>query len=136
MSPGLRRLKKRSEYLRVASSGHRWATPGLILQQRRRDAAGAAAPDDEPAPIGVGLTASRKVGTAVARNRARRRLRAVAAEVLPDRGRPGHDYVLIARAATLSRAYIDLVGDLTSALARIGAKAARSRPSGDRAGRA
>ena len=48
--------------------------------------------------IRIGITASRKIGNAVARNRAKRRLRAAAREALPLSGRPGHDYVLVARA--------------------------------------
>lgn len=50
------------------------------------------------------------------RNRAKRRLRAAAAQILPLLGRSGHDYVLIAKAATLSRPYAALVADLTKAL--------------------
>ena len=78
--------------------------------------------------IRVGFTASRKVGPAVARNRARRRLRAVVREVLPRCGRPGFDYVVIARAGTLSRPYAALVGDLTTAVEKIAAGAKRRGP--------
>lgn len=78
--------------------------------------------------IRVGFTASRKVGSAVARNRARRRLRAVAREVLPQRGRPGFDYVLIARSGTLDRPYAALVEDLNTAVEKIAAGARRRGP--------
>ena len=67
----------------------------------------------------VGFTASRKVGNAVMRNRAKRRLRAAAAEVLAREGRPGTDYVLIARGATGGRPYAELVGDLEAALRQV-----------------
>ncbi len=67
----------------------------------------------------LGLTASKKVGNAVARNRAKRRLRALANEVLPDHGKPGMDYVLIGRPATPCRAYADLRQDLLVALERL-----------------
>lgn len=77
----------------------------------------------------VGFTASKRVGNAVARNRAKRRLRAVAAEVLPLYAAPGHDYVVIGRQATLDRDWDDLKGDLEQALRRIGASVAK----GDRA---
>lgn len=121
MPPSLRRLRKRPEFLRVARARRSWTTPGLILQARRRpDEARDAAPKAQAAAIGVGFTASRKVGSAVQRNRARRRLRAVAREVLPTAGRPGYDYVLIARAATPRRPYIELSRDLKTALARLG----------------
>lgn len=86
--------------------------------------------------IRVGFTASRKVGTAVERNRARRRLRAAVAEVLPELGQPGHDYVMIARRATLSRGYGDLLNDLRMALKRLAGEgrysAAKGPGSGDR----
>ncbi len=76
--------------------------------------------DDAAHDLRVGFTASRKVGPAVARNRARRRLRAAADRVMPASARPGHDYVIIARAATLGRPFADLVGDLEGALRRLG----------------
>ena len=69
----------------------------------------------------VGFTVSRKVGNAVARNRARRRLRAAVDQVIPTRARPGHDFVVIGRAATLTRPFNALVGDLTTALQRLDA---------------
>lgn len=69
----------------------------------------------------VGFTVSRKVGNAVARNRARRRLRAAVDRVMPMRARPGNDFVVIGRAATLTRPFECLVGDLTTALQRLDA---------------
>ena len=71
----------------------------------------------KPGRLRVGFTASRKVGGAVERNRAKRRLRAVAAAVLPLLGREGTDYVLVARPATLGRAYGGLLEDLAMTLA-------------------
>lgn len=85
---------------------------------------------DRDAAVRFGITASRKVGGAVDRNRAKRRLRAAAAEVLPVAGRPGCDYVLIARAATLSRPYGDLVQDLESAVAALGQRRNEKRSAG------
>ena len=122
MTPSLRRLRKRPEFLRVARAGRRWVTPGLILQVRRGSRRFFRLAPDETEAIGVGFTASRKVGKAVERNRARRRLRAVAREVLPTAGAPGYDYVLIARAGTLGRPYIELSKDLKTALARVSAE--------------
>jgi len=69
--------------------------------------------------VRVGFTASRKVGNAVLRNRAKRRLRAAAAAVLVRDGRKGTDYVLIARGATGERPYAELVHDLEAALRQI-----------------
>ena len=113
MASGLVRLKSRADFLRVAAGRRRAVRPGLVLQAGTQPPAGGAA------PMRVGFTASRKVGNAVLRNRAKRRLRAAAAEVLAAAGRKGTDYVLIARAATSERAYGDLVGDLVSALHQI-----------------
>ena len=110
----LGRLKKRSEFLAAARKGRKAVTPGLVLQAlSRRDAEGAAA-----APR-FGLTASRKVGNAVTRNRARRRLRAAAGELLPRFGRCGTDYVLIARGDTPTRPYQALLEDLRGALTKV-----------------
>jgi len=72
------------------------------------------------AAVRVGFTASRKVGSAVARNRARRRLREAARQVLPAQARPGYDLVLVARRETLTRTFAALVADLEVALRRLG----------------
>lgn len=114
----LDRLKKRREFLRVAG-GRKRVMPGLILQARPSEGGGAAG-------VRVGFTVSRKVGNAVVRNRARRRLRAAAEAVLAERGRPGCDYVLVGRAATPARPYAALVGDLEAALQAIERRASRA----------
>ena len=115
------RLKHRAEFLKVAGAGRKFVAPGLILQVLRREPAGIAAVDDARSGDGtrVGYTASRKVGIAVARNRARRRLRAAVAQIMPGYAVPGHDYVLVARAATLKRPYPALLEDLKTALRRL-----------------
>ena len=88
-----------------------------------------------PAAIRLGITASRKVGNAVARNRARRRLREVAWLVLPASAAPAQDYVLVGRAATLQRPFAMLVADLEAALQRLRAwrpaSAARTEEMGE-----
>ncbi len=71
------------------------------------------------AEIGIGLTASKKVGNAVERNRARRRLRALATGDLRRLAKPGTDYVMIARRTTLTRPWPDLQHDLYRALRRL-----------------
>lgn len=75
---------------------------------------------DKARSLRLGITASRKVGNAVARNRARRRLRAAAHLVLPACAAPGFDYVVIARPQTLTRPFVALVADLKDALRRLG----------------
>jgi len=101
----MERLKKRADFLRAAS-GIRRVTPSLTLETCAGD----------NAVIRVGFTATRKVGNAVVRNRAKRRLRAAAAAVLPLSGRAGNDYVLVARPGTLTRPFLYLREDLAAAL--------------------
>lgn len=67
----------------------------------------------------IGFTASRKVGGAVQRNRAKRRLRALARAVMPELARPGFDYVLVARTAVLTCPYGRLEADLAAALTEL-----------------
>lgn len=80
----------------------------------------------------VGFTVSKKVGNAVVRNRARRRLRAVAAELLAEHARPGNDYVLIGRAGTPERPFAALRGDLLKALERTDSLRAPATDGADR----
>ena len=116
MAAPIERLKQRSEFLRVAAARRKWVTPGLILQ-----AASMPAGSDNQT-FRIGYTASRKVGGAVRRNRARRRLRAAVAEVMASRAQAGRDYVLIARPATVERRFTDLISDLKSAFDGLAAK--------------
>lgn len=128
------RLKTRRDFLRVAATRRKWVTPGFILQIAPNPAAapapadGSASPaaagssDSDTAGLRVGFTTSRKVGNAVKRNRARRRLRAVADQVMPQYAKPGYDYVLIGRAdATVSLPFDQMLHDLRWALKRLGA---------------
>ncbi len=114
MTGSLATLKVRADFLRVAAGRHKAVTPGLILQAAPRALASKSGP-----VVHVGFTASRKVGNAVIRNRAKRRLRAAARQILPEWGRPGTDYVLIARGATPGRPYAALLADLAAALRRV-----------------
>jgi len=114
----LERLRRREDFLRVAGGRRKWVAPGLILQTSPNPAVAGERVADA---IRVGFTASRKVGGAVVRNRARRRLKAAAAEVLAQHAAPGRDYVLVARAATPTRPYAALIGDLEIALRRLDA---------------
>ena len=123
MASGLVRLKTRADFVHVAARGRRAVRPGFILQAAARPV------ETESGTVRIGFTASRKVGNAVIRNRAKRRLRAVAAQVLAQHGRPGTDYVLIARSTTGDRAYPELVADLETALHQVerGPRESRAR---------
>jgi len=102
-------LRKRSEFLYVRDGAY--AARGAIVIQTREN------PDiADYSGIRFGVTATKRIGNAVIRNRAKRRLRAVARELLPLLGRPGQDYVLIARDRTPSRDWDQLLQDATRAL--------------------
>ncbi len=108
-------LTKRADFVR-ASSALRAPTPGFTLQARPRL-------DGEAGGVRVGFTCSKKVGNAVARNRAKRRLREMARAVLAEQGHVGWDYVLIGRpGATAALPFAQLLSDLSAALARVHAK--------------
>ncbi len=107
-------LTKRADFLRAAQA-RRQGTPGFLLQARKRRE-----DEAEPGIIRIGYTCSKKIGNAVTRNRAKRRLREIARAVLPLQGRPGWDYVLVGRPeATVTRDFAELQADLVRALERI-----------------
>ena len=108
------RLKKRSEFLFVRN-GARFTTPSLVLQARPR---ADSAPGLEMLAR-FGFTATKTLGGAVIRNRARRRLKEAVRLSAPLHAVKGYDYVLIARAGTLQRPFIELIGDLERALAKV-----------------
>jgi len=107
------RLKRRAEFLRVAGRGRKAPTAGLVLQALARD-------DDGPARLG--FTVTRKVGNAVVRNRARRRLKEAARLLLREAAPRGVDLVLIGRDATGRRAFAALMDDLKRALDKVGVR--------------
>jgi ribonuclease P protein component len=110
----LETLQNRSDFLK-ANHGKRQGTPGFLLQARKR-----AGDEATPEMIRIGYTCSKKVGNAVERNRAKRRLREVARLVLPLEGKAGWDYVLIGRReVTAIRPFETLKRDLSGALGKI-----------------
>jgi ribonuclease P protein component len=147
VSGTLARLKRRADFLSVAAARRKWVAPGVIVQARRRAGESPRASKDAPLPgravpptggqmeelprhrrpmqtdpsrARVGFTVSRKVGSAVARNRVRRRLKAAVASLEPGCVDGGMDVVVIGRTETLKRSFPDLIGDLTQAFKRLG----------------
>jgi len=107
MSAAVETLKRRCVFIGAAATEKSRALRGLVLQ---------ASPNNNSQNIRVGYTASRRVGNAVRRNHARRRLRAAVREVMPLHAARGYDYVVIARAATVARPFAALRDDLEIAL--------------------
>lgn len=99
------RLLRRAEFLRTAASSIRFVAPGFVLQKAR----------ETGLHVRYGLTATKKLGNAVARNRARRRLRVLAEKILRVQALPC-DYVLVARSGALSLPFAALEADLAKAL--------------------
>lgn len=103
-------MNKRADFLRAAGS-KRQGTTGFHLQARNRG---------DAAPMRVGFTCSKKVGNAVARNRAKRRLREISRLVLTGHGLPGWDYVLVGRPdVTAAHDFAQMQTDLIWALRRV-----------------
>ncbi|WP_224813524.1 ribonuclease P protein component [Hasllibacter sp. MH4015] len=114
--PKLVTLQKRADFLRAAKA-RRIPMPAFLLQARQRAADEA---PDAPEAIRVGFTCSKKVGNAVTRNRAKRRLREIARAILPAEGHAGWDYVLIGRAeATATHDFSAMKADLSRALRKV-----------------
>jgi len=113
----MQRLRRRADFL-AAAAGAKAVANAFVLQARARG-------DDKPARVGFAV--ARKVGTAVERNRIRRRLREIARRTAPLGMRPGHDYVLIGRRMALSQSFEQMLAELARALRRVHAEQANSR---------
>ena len=106
----IERLKSRPQFL-AAAKGVSEARGAVVVQRLDRA--------DGEATVRLGFTATRKVGGAVVRNRAKRRLREAARALAPELARPGSDYVFIARMGTADRPWDRLLDDVKSALTRL-----------------
>ena len=105
------RLKRRADFLRVASRGRKAAMPGLVLQALARPDGGTAR---------LGFTVTKKVGNAVVRNRTRRRLKEAARLLLQARPVMDVDLVVVGRDGTRGRPFPALMDDLRRALDKAG----------------
>ena len=118
------RLRKRPEFLACAKAPY--CARGAVLIQAR--------PRDEGLPetgiVRTGFTATKRIGGAVERNRAKRRLREAARLILPDLAHPGTDYVFVARGGVTTRPWPRLLDDVKSALLRLAADRDRPQPPG------
>ena len=129
------RLKKRSQFLALARKGHKAVRPTMVVQslsltrdeetkarslarQTHNPAHNSTHPCAQPFAY-VGFTASKKVGNAVARNRAKRRLTAAARQHLPHLANPGQALVLIARGAAINAPFAQIENDLKTAMGRL-----------------
>tara|TARA_A100000164_G_scaffold370272_1_gene396112 strand:+ start:429 stop:827 length:399 start_codon:yes stop_codon:yes gene_type:complete len=96
--PKLIKITKKNEYLKMRS-GLKISSPGFILQARYRENEDSV----DQSSIRYGLTCSKRVGNAVKRNRAKRRLRALVNDIIPINGLKGWDYVLIGKEQTTEK---------------------------------
>ena len=103
-------IKKRSDFLKIQSKGKKWVSHGLIIQTM----------PNEDAIKRIGFTVTKRTDkSAVKRNRIKRRLRAAAADILPQSAKNGHDYILGGRPQTLTRPYDTLKNDIKWCLGKM-----------------
>lgn len=106
-------IKKRPDFLHVTRNGFKAVRSGFVLQAAKTRRV------FNPPVFRIGYTATKKIGNAVCRNRAKRRLRAVCAALLPVEAVAGYDYVVVARFATIDIPYKKLYRDFNFALKEI-----------------
>lgn len=125
---GLATLKRRSEFLRIRG-GQRWSCDAFVIEGKARPENGAVyGPPGAPANTPrFGFTVTRKIGSAVTRNRIRRRLREALRIIPPGLARDGWDYVVVARPGAATVTFSDLQTLLLAGLGKLHAARTRSR---------
>ncbi len=113
----MERLRQRADFL-AAATGIKVPASAFVLQTLKRQ---------DPGPIRVGFTVSKKVGNAVERNRVRRRLREAVRLSGGGRFQPGHDYVLVGRRPALELPFDRIRQDLEQAVARAHSRISTTR---------
>ncbi|AGI69742.1 putative ribonuclease P [Octadecabacter antarcticus 307] len=104
-------MKTRANFVAASKARYQTAASLTVQMRDRRDGDNA---------VRVGFTCSKKVGNAVARNRAKRRLREIARLDLPTLAKAGHDYVLIGKKdVTENRDFEALRADFAKALGKL-----------------
>jgi ribonuclease P protein component len=108
----LQSLKASSDFQRISRLGKKCSFPAFIMQVLRHEG--------EAKPFRLGLTVSRKVGNAVVRNRAKRRLREMVRTSVALEKLAGFDIVLIGRASARERDFSLMKQDFLSGLEKLG----------------
>ena len=102
----MKTIPSRTRFLAARSKGKKALARGLVIQAIALDS------NDWR----IGLTATKKIGNAVTRNKARRRMRALARDHLSPLAKNGVDYVLIARHDTATANWQDMANGLQKAI--------------------
>ena len=117
MTPLIDKLKDRRDFQNIARNARRWTGSCFVVQARA-----SANPDSL---FRFGLTASRKVGNAIVRNRCKRRLREVVRGLAREAATAqtplkGYDLVIIARTSCATADFAVLGADLRRACQHLG----------------
>lgn len=112
-------LRHRADFLKLQKDGQKWITPAFVIQTMQHD--------ENFSPPEIGFTTTKKIGSAVIRNRCRRRLRAMCDAVMSRYDAKGRQFVIIARSDTVTRDFQQLTKDLQWALRRLGVEGVESQ---------
>jgi ribonuclease P protein component len=116
----LQTLKKRADFLSIQSKGRKWVSHGLTLQTQKLEKTTPNQCSSDQQALRIGYTVTKRTEkSAVKRNRIKRRLRAVAADILSIHAADGVDYILVGRPLTATRPYADLCKDLIWCLKKL-----------------